>query len=313
MLHNNLLNNDFLNYLQLNESTNLERTRFLVFVLNYIKSLFEMNEENSGSEEKSDNVISMNQISSFLKVVGLVQPIDYIFLDYAMNQNRNAISKTETPLHFLFEVVLGSKQGESEFPYSTFLEKVRHKFFDNETDSFKEEFRYVLYNFCPSDTWQSRVPLSFSDFHIYYLDVLKPVVNQSAEELYSLFDMKRGETYFLMFGDRSVHDKLIVLFVRETKIIVFHIPPMLLDLSEICHICKWVSLEIPVISSQIHEHFVFELPPTNLVLTEEGVQIRKKQWEEAFNSPEVMDQETKSDLSMHTTQFQDESCDMCGA
>lgn len=269
-------------------------------------------------DEKSQ--YSMATVNRFLQLVGLSQPIDYIFMEYAMHQNREAIAKNKSPLHFLFHVVM-SEDDETKrgFPFSTFLQLVNHRYHDSITENGESDFknvqRYIIYNFCPSDKWDSRPIAPFTDFHLYFLDVLKPMVNQTAEELYQIIDIKRGETFFLLFGDHSVNEFISVLFVMQHKIVVFHVmKPKILD-DEFTYTCKWVSTSIPTISKSQHEYAIFDLPNGNLVLSDEGVKTRKQQWQEAFGDPDLMDQvsseETKG-MSLTQLNYPDEpECQGC--
>jgi hypothetical protein len=276
-----------------------------------------MDPADSSQEKKG---YTENQINQFLRTIGLGQPIDYIFLDYAMSQNRKIISQSKEPLVFMFHVIMGSENDEKPFPYCSFLELVNHKHIATIGEVAEEDFksisRYVIYNFCPSETWASRPVSSFSDFHLYFLDVLKPMVNQSAEELYQIIDVKRGETFFLTFGDHISYPFISVLFITAKQIVVFHVKKPDLKKDDYSYICKWVSCDIPAISVHQHEYGIFELPEKNLVLTDKGVETRRKQWTEAFGDPDVMDMEEDGvKMSGIDDNYlkEDEPCLGCGA
>lgn len=277
-------------------------------------------EDKPASEPESQ--FSNDQVNLFLKTIGLVQPIDYIFLDYAMTENRKRVEKSTQPLQFLFHVVMASADDNRPFPYSSFLELVNQRKIKNVTEDSTSDFvtlqRYVIYNFCPSDTWTTRPVAPFTDFHLYFLDVLKPMVPHSAEELYQLFDLKRGETFFLTFGDHSVNDFMSVLFVTKKLIAVFHIPRLEpINEEEYSYPCKWIHTSIPTISRPIHEYAIFELPDTNLVLTEEGVEQKRVQWQEAFGNPDLMDQELDDGEEMKSNNLavsnEEDQCLSCGS
>ena len=260
-----------------------------------------------------------NQINQFLRTIGLIQPIDYIFLDYAMSQNRKLISLSKEPLIFMFHVIMGSENDERPFPYCSFLELVNHRYIPNIGEAAEKDYetisRFVIHNFCPSDSWTTRAISPFSDFHLYFLDVLKPMVNQSAEELYQIIDIKRGETFFLTFGDHISFPFISVLFVTAKQIVVFHVKKPDLKKEDYAYICKWVSTDIPAISESQHEYGIFELPERNLVLTEKGVETRKQQWNEAFGNPDLMDM-VEEDIKISTSNLdylEEEQCLGCGA
>lgn len=276
------------------------------------------------SEETKDAApptprFSENQVNQFLKTIGLVQPIDYIFMDYAMSQNRKLIAKSTEPLYFLFHVIMGSEGDERAFPYCSFLELVSHRYHDTVTENAESDFktlqRFLIYNFCPSDLWKTRPVAPFTDFHLYFLDVLKPMVNQSAEELYQIIDIKRGETFFLMFGNHEVNDFISVLFVMKNQIIVFHVMRPTLDPSEYAYPCKWISTEIATISRPQHEYAIFALPDGNLVLTDEGVAQRREHWKEAFGNPDLMDETMEiPDIPSGVLDYEsDHECVGCGS
>lgn len=273
------------------------------------------------TEKKKGFELTEKVVNDFLRTIGLVQPIDYIFMDYAMTTNRKLISLNKEPLHFLFHVIMGGGEEERPFPYCSFLELAssRHA---SVSEAGEEEFktiqRYIIYNFCPSETWDQRTIHSFADFHLYFLDVIKPIVNQSAEELYQVIDIKRGETFFLMFGNHQANEKIIVLFVTAKQIIAFHIPRPQLNPDEYGYPCKWISLEIPCVSLPQTEFAIFELPEHNLVLTEQGLDTKRKQWQEAFGDPNLMDltedsNEEKSIFQGITSSLEEPHCDSCGS
>lgn len=250
--------------------------------------------EETRNDETKDEQVGVAFVNKFLHTVGLIQPIDYIFMDYAMTQTREKVKKSTEVLHFLFHVIMGSETDVQPFPYCSFLELASHRYVNSVSESSEQDFktlqRYIIYNFCPSESWKTRPVAPFSDFHLYFLDVLKPMIQHSAEELYQIIDTKRGETFFLLFGDHTANDFISVLFVLKDRIIVFHIMRPTLTADEYAYFCKWISTEIPTISRPQHEYAIFALPEGNLVLTDEGVQKRRIHWEEAFGDPNLMDE-----------------------
>lgn len=273
------------------------------------------------SKEAPPNVsrFSENQVNQFLKTIGLVQPIDYIFMDYAMTQNRKLIENNKEPLYFLFHVIMGSEADERPFPYCSFLELVNQRKHVKVSEAIDSDFetiqRYIIFNFCPSDTWKTRPIAPFTDFHLYFLDVLKPMVKHSAEELYQILDIKRGETFFLIFGNHEVNEFISVMFVMKSQIVVFHVERPSLDETEYSYLCKWISTKIPTISRSQHEYAIFELPDRNLVLTEEGVAERREHWKEAFGDPDIMDQEMISDFPSSILAYEPKEveCESCSS
>lgn len=276
-----------------------------------------MDETEAVQEKKG---FTENQINQFLKTLGLVQPIDYIFLDYAMSQNRKALASAKEPLIFMFHVIMGSEKDARPFPYCSFLELVNHRYIPTIGEVAEQDYqtltRYVIHNFCPSESWNERPVSPFSDFHLYFLDVLKPMVNQSAEELYQIIDIKRGETFFLTFGDHVSFPFISVLFVTAKQIVVFHVKKPEISEADYSYICKWVSTEIRTVSKNQNEYGIFELPEQNLVLTEQGVETRKQQWKEAFENPDMMDTEDDGDFKLKSTELdysEEHGCLGCGA
>lgn len=265
--------------------------------------------------EVPEEAIAISKVNQFLKVIGLTMPLDYLFLDHAMNMHREAIAKNQTiSLQFLFQLIIGKDEKDMNFPFSSFLEKISFRYVkpDCEPLEYAEDDRYIVTNFIPSAKWNENIPRPFSDFHLYYMDVLKPMLQQSVEELYALFDTKKGETFFLVFGDRKLHQFLVVLFVHRDLLIVFHVPPFESKVTDLGHVCKWISNEVPTFQRQLTEHACFKLPETNLVLTAKGVELRKQQWKEAFENPDIMDVNDPSDLKPHSIE-QDDPCENCSS
>lgn len=272
--------------------------------------------EESNETKTEVETIEVKKVNHFLQILGLVTPLDYLFLDHAMNMHREAIQKNnKVSLQFLFQLILGRNESDLNFPFSSFLEKVTFRYADPESEklTFKETERFIITNFVPSEHWKDLEPRPFSDFHLYYLDILKPITKQSAEDLYALFDSKRDETFFLVFGDRKDNEFLVVLFVHKKLLTVFHVPPFENKLTDVGHICKWVHTEIPTFQRQLSEYGSFKLPETNLVLTEQGVETRKQQWKEAFGDPDMMDRADKPDLKIDFPREEELLCDSCSS
>jgi hypothetical protein len=270
------------------------------------------------SEPTEDTVetIAVSKVNLFLKAIGLETPLDYLFLDHAMNMHQSAIAKNEqVTLQFLFQLILGKDDKDFEFPYSSFLEKIIFRFVDPETENltFREVPRFIVTHLIPSERYAEKQQVqSFSDFHLYYLDIIKPITKQSAEELYALIDSKKDETFFLVFGNRKDDPFVIVLFVHKKLITTFHILPFESSVKDVGHVCKWIHSEIPTFQRQVTEYGVFQLPETNLVLTDEGIKKRKQQWKEAFDNPDMMDREDDVDLKLASIK-DDEICEQCSS
>jgi hypothetical protein len=262
-----------------------------------------------------EETISVTKVNNFLRAVGLETPLDYLFLDHAMNMHQTAIMKNkDISLQFLFQLMIGKEDKDLNFPYSSFLEKINFRYADPDADvlTMRETPRYIVSHLIPSERWHERKPQSFSDFHLYYLDVIKPMTKQSAEEIYALLDSKKDETFFLVFGDRKIDPFLIVLFVFKKLITTFHITPFECQLTDKGGVCKWIHSEIPTFQRQVTEYGMFELPENNLVLTEKGIQLRKQQWKEAFGDPDYMDREDIPDLVSSILE-DSEVCENCSA
>lgn len=215
------------------------------------------------SEEKKPNF----PIDKFLDEMALSTPLDYLFQNFAIQKSRQNISKISDQLSFLFHLVRAEDlKQEIPFPHCAFIEKLDGACPDDPS-------RYIIWSTEESENWKSRKPLSFNEFHLYFLDVIKQMVQYSAEELYKVFDAKRGESYFINNGPRSqsLDGKFHLLFVTTKVIVAFQIP--IVSYSEIedkdLFSCKWVSLSEKVTVRPAFESAVFEFPVSPLVLSPE--------------------------------------------
>lgn len=220
-----------------------------------------------------DEKLSIDKVAKLLDSIGLQTPIDYIFLDFAVQKSRSSMREVVDQPAFLFHTIRSKESLEDEkpFPHSVFIEKFSQKGFINSEDgSIKTSEQYIMWNLVPSTEWEKREILSFGDFHLYFIDVLKPMFGYSAEELYKIFDQKKGDMFFLVQGHHSINDKCIILFITKRNIIVFHVPKFeIVDKVENKFLSKWISMDIPTEIQELHEYAIFELPSQNLVLTTE--------------------------------------------
>lgn len=234
-------------------------------------------------EENNEKSISPeDQLKSFnhhLSQIGLSSIIDYSFLEFAQFKSREMIKNFKNNLNFLFELVLGN-DNDRTFPYATWLEKIKIRKFEIKEDpdeQIKEKYIYVVWLTKPSEKWLERNILSPGDFHLYFLDVVKPKdyeSSYSAEGLYRVIDQKRGQTYFLNLNTREdAHQNgmIILLFITPNHIISFHIEKLVLndDIESQGGISKWVDLENKIIQREVQEFAIFRLPEGNFVLTPE--------------------------------------------
>lgn len=214
-------------------------------------------------EKKFEDVLCM---------VGLQTPIDYIFLDFAIQKSRQNLTAVSDSLHFLFHTVSQHDLDHADrpFPFSIFIEKYQTTNL-SELDS-KQGEELVMWSLIPSEQWKNRTVSPFTDFHLYFQDVLRPLYGYSAEDLYRLFDQKRGQLFFVTHGTRSSTEskRIVTLFVTAKNIIVFHFDPV--DVSEIKKedkfMSKWVSTSLPISLQSLSEYAIFELPQRNLVMSD---------------------------------------------
>jgi hypothetical protein len=227
-------------------------------------------EETKSEAANADEPKKTFSMESFLKEMGLETPIDYLFHNFAIQKSRDAISKAKENFQFLFHLLTNSELDNEPrpFPRCCFLESGEWKMFDNDKGLTSTPLN-VLWTFVPSEEWETREQLPFTDFHLYFIDVIKPNHHYSAEELYKIFDSKRGERYFLNSGTRADSDdrKYHILFITDKGIIVFHVPEI--DITTIKEEEKfmslWTSLKTPNILQYVKEFAYFELPSSYLV------------------------------------------------
>jgi hypothetical protein len=142
-------------------------------------------------EEKSETVKQEDQpfpLNEFLNEIGLINPIDYVFQTFAIQKSRQNVSKMSSEdLLFLFHVIKNEDlKVEIPFPRCAFLEKVL-------PSDPALPVKYIIWAVEESDHWKTRKPLSFNEFHLYFVDVLNPNFGYSAEELYKVFDARHEE------------------------------------------------------------------------------------------------------------------------
>lgn len=219
-------------------------------------------------EKKFENVLGM---------VGLQTPIDYIFLDFALQKSRQNLATVSDSLHFLFHTVSQHDLDHAErpFPFSIFMEKYKTRVFKETEAETEEEEELVMWSLVPSEKYKTRTVLPFTDFHLYFQDIIRPLYGYSAEDLYRLLDQKKGQLFFVTHGTRSSTEskRIVTLFVTGKNIIAFHFDPVDVTKTkkEEKFMSKWISLNLPVSLQSLEEYAIFEMPNHNLVMTEDEV------------------------------------------
>lgn len=231
-----------------------------------------MTEQNSNNEEVLKTIREQEEkFNQLLNVIGLQTPLDYIFLDFALQKSRMNLQKITSTPHFLFHTISRHDMANDErpFPHCLFIEKKTYKKFDEEMSATIDETHGIIWSLTPSDIWKSRDILPFTDFHLYFMDILKPLYAYSAEDLYRIFDEKKEETFFISHGDRQSTEskRIITLFCTPKHIVVFHFDDI--DVSatppEEIFKSKWISADLPLSLHSLHEFAIFERPQFQLV------------------------------------------------
>jgi hypothetical protein len=226
-----------------------------------------------------DQAISLEKqekkFNQLLNVIGLQTPLDYIFLDFAQQKSRLALQAISDTPHFLFHTVSNQEieKAERPFPHCIFIEKKVYKKFDQEVQTTVEVTEGILWSLSPSDKWNTRDVLPFTDFHLYFMDVLKPLYGYSAEDLYKLLDEKKNELFFVTHGNRTSSEskRIVTLFCTEKNIIVFHIDDVDLTIvgDDEKFMSKWIASDLLLSIHTVQEFALFERPTFQLVSTEE--------------------------------------------
>jgi hypothetical protein len=215
-----------------------------------------MEDENLLTTEKNEENIPKEKMIEFLNGVGLSNPLDYIFLSYATTKSVKAIeAMNPANLLFLFHLLTNDMiEKNMLFPRAAFIEKL-----------IKEDKKInVVWTFSPSENFETREKKSFENFHLYFMNILKPSYQYSPEELYKIFREKKEEMYFLNHGSRNDSETRLfhVLFVCPKMIIAFHIPFLHFDdiPKKELFMSKWISNDSPVIIQDVFEYDIFEFP-----------------------------------------------------
>lgn len=230
--------------------------------------------------EKSDNsdlVQLIRNYSSNLQKIGLNSAIDYTFFRFSQIKSQELFKNSESnKLNFLFNLCVG-EYPDRKFPLVTWHEKIPNKqfFINNDPDGevSKDLNYHVLWITYPSKEFETREILQPTDFHLYFLDVIKPKsIDErfSAEELYKEIDKKRGETYFITLNERtSSHNDgtIVMLFVTDKHIIVFNLPKPVFEgaYEDNGEISIWISQEERFKREIIYEKAIFALPEFGFV------------------------------------------------
>lgn len=211
------------------------------------------------------------KFNRILNTIGLQTPLDYIFLDFALQKSRLNLEKiTDTP-HFLFHTISRTdiQNKDRPFPHCLFIEKKTFKKFDETVQNTIDTEHGIIWSLTASDIWETRNVLPFTDFHLYFMDVLKPLYHYSAEELYRLFDEKQNETFFVSHGNRSSTEqrRIVTLFCTPKHIVVFHFDDI--DTTDIPEnekfFSKWISADLSLSLHSLTEFALFERPDIQLV------------------------------------------------
>lgn len=210
------------------------------------------------------------RFDSMLSYMGLQTPIDYIFLDFALQKSRMNLSTVTDSLHFLFHTI---KKQDLEhirpFPYSIFIEKCTYRKFDEIIQTTCDREELIMWSLCPTSKWDSRDVLPFTDFHLYFMDVIKPLYSYSVEDIYRLLDERKEDLFFVTHGTRTSHEtkRIVTLFVTKDHIVAFHFDPV--EVADIPQsekfLSKWISLDLPISLHTINEFAIFERPKFQIV------------------------------------------------
>lgn len=234
------------------------------------------------TEEKVENTDPF-PVDKFLEEVGLMTPLDLLFQTFAIQKSRQNLASMGNELAFLFHMIRSKDLKEDNtFPHVAFAERLL-------PDDPSGPSKFVIWSTEESENWKTRKMLSFNEFHLYFVDVLKPNLNYSAEELYKVLDAKRNESYFISNGPRksSADEKFHVLFITPKFITTFQFPKIGYDdiPDDQLFICKWVSLTEKCTVRPAFEYAVFEFPQNNLVFSEEEVKEYNENMESFRNAP----------------------------
>lgn len=257
--------------------------------------------EEINDETNQNDQPKVEDFTNFLMGIGLRNKVDYVFLEYAQIKSREMVKgMSDNTLNFMFNLAV-NEFSDRFFPLASWLEKITIKNFviSDDIDSnnlTKDKTYHLLWHTSPSKNFATRDILSPNDFHLYFLDVIKPKNYEtaySAEELYRVIDQKRGQTYFLVLNDRkSSHQDgiFIVLFINTKHIISFHIPKYSMNgtYDENGSFSNWISLDERFDHQVVNEFAIFSLPEGNFVLSKE----------------EALNMESKENET---------DCEMCGA
>lgn len=211
------------------------------------------------------------KFNNILNGIGLSTPVDYIFLDFAIQKSRMALKNLDDKLHFLFHTCSKTEMeaGDRLFPNSMFLEKCSYRHFNVEKQQTEDVEELIMWVLQPSEQWKTRNILPFTDFHLYFNEVIKPLYDYSAEDIYRILDDRKEEFFFISHGSRTSSEskRIITLFISKDHIIVFHFD--FVDVEKIPKsekfMSRWISLFHPICLQEIHEYAIFERAKFQLV------------------------------------------------
>ena len=234
-----------------------------------------------------------NKFNQLLNVIGLQTPLDYIFLDFAIQKSRLNLKDISSSPHFLFHTISRRDLTSEDrpFPHCLFIEKTTYKKFDEEHSSSVDVTEGIVWSLAPSDIWNTRDILPFTDFHLYFTDILKPLYGYSAEDLYRIFDEKKEETFFITHGNRESTEqkRIVTLFCTPKQLVVFHFDEVNSEFlsKQEKFSSKWISQDLLLNLVTLHEFAVFERAQFQLVSKEpeENPSVIKPEKKLHFSTP----------------------------
>jgi len=202
----------------------------------------------------------------FLNQLGIGHNLEIIFLDYAIQKSRQHFESAKSDVRFLFHVLAPIPEFNiTNFPFAIFAEPIEGKQFTEEGEC-KEVKQVILWTTGFHENSINEIKTA-NDFHLYFLDVLKPLGFGTAEELYRIIDTKRGESYFLQCGQRNTTGKIIEIWIDNSYIYVFHFDKTDIETDDKkLFLSKWISVDQKVFLKEVSPKAIFHLPSGNFVL-----------------------------------------------
>lgn len=193
-----------------------------------------------------------------MSTLGINSSLDIVFLEYTKLKSAFSVvelmKETDGPI-FMMPLL----NPHPVCPAALFLEKTK-------TVDTNEEI-YVVYVVQPSTSIGEKLlyPGTITEFHEFYAPYMKKHFGYSIEEIYNVFDKKRGEKYCITQGDRQKighEDDLLILSVSENFVTpLFFPPPRINSNDEYKVMCGWISAKIPCVVRNINEGGIYSLMP----------------------------------------------------